>query len=283
MLYWVLVGFRGRNDAVLKQMVASILTRTWLLILEDYTKRELTFESDKLPALKGLAQYVTDLTQDQYVFGLWKSSLRLGLLWRTAPYECPSERRGRVLNRAPSWSWASVDGRVYFAFAGEKPLEIGNSRTNEVVDVTEAGKLVLEAQTVSLRRGRLPTADPWELTQFTRAYTYMSTAEKKPPMFDYEWVRSEDHRWFGWVAMDVGTKFENDETQQRDVEALLMRQQVLENKVKSVIECTPFDKSHVVLLVQKVEDSDNYERIGMGQIFECEELEESEKRRINIV
>ncbi|KAF3046912.1 hypothetical protein E8E12_007078 [Didymella heteroderae] len=283
MLYWMLVGFRGRNDIVLKQLVGSVLTRTWLQIVEDYTKRKLTFESDKLPALHGLAQYVIDLTRDQYLFGLWKSSLDLGLLWRTAPYENISERRGRVADRAPSWSWASVDGRVYFAFVGEKPLEIGTARITEVVEITTDGMLVMDAQIVSLRRGKLNTGDQWELKQFTRAYSYMSTAEKRPPMVAYEWVRGMNHEWFGWVAVDIGTKFEDDETQQQDVEALLMREQVLENKVKTVFASEPFKKSYLVLLVRKAEDGENYQRIGMGQIFACEDMDQAEKSRVRII
>ena len=87
----MLVGFRSRNEIVLKQLVGSVLTRTWLQIVEDYTKRNLTFESDRLPALQGLAQYVIGLTRDEYLFGLWKGSPDLGLLWRTAPYEHISE------------------------------------------------------------------------------------------------------------------------------------------------------------------------------------------------
>jgi len=170
MLHWMLVGFRGRNDIVLKQLVGAVLTRTWLQIIEDYTKRNLAFESDKLPALQGLAQYVIDLTRDQYIFGLWESSIELGLLWRTAPYESTGERRGRVADRAPSWSWASVDGRVYLAFVGEKPLEFGTDRITEVVDISADGNLVIDAQMVSLQRGKLNTADQWELKQFARAY-----------------------------------------------------------------------------------------------------------------
>lgn len=283
MLYWMLVGFRGRNDVVLKQMVSAVLTRTWLLIVEDYTKRNLTFESDKLPALQGLAQYVIDLTRDDYLFGLWKSSLDLGLLWRTAPYENIGERRGRVADRAPSWSWASVNGRVYFAFVGEKPLEVGTARITEVVNITADGKLVMDAQFVSLRRGKLNTGDPWELKQFARACSYMGTAEKSPPMFAYEWVRSSDHIWFGWVALDEGKKFEDDETQELEVKALLMRMQVLENKVKAVFESDPFEKSYVVLLLRRAREGGCCQRIGMGQIFACGDVEDLEQGRICII
>ncbi|KAF3004796.1 hypothetical protein E8E13_002980 [Curvularia kusanoi] len=283
MLYWMLVGFRGRNSTVVELLVSSVLNRTWLQIVEDYTKRNLTFESDKLPALQGLAQYVLDLTRDQYLFGLWKSSLDVGLLWRTAPYEDVSERRGRVADRAPSWSWASVNGRVYFAFVGERPIDIGTDRITDVVDITAEGMLIMDAQMVVLRRGQLATEDEWERNQFIRALAYTGTAEKPPPIAAYEWVRSSDRRWFGWVAMDEGRSFKDDDTQQQEVEALIMRMQILENKVKATFEGEPFKKSYAVLIVRKVPESDCYQRIGMGQIFVCGDFEDSEKSRIQIL
>jgi len=83
--------------------------------------------------------------------------------------------------------------------------------------------------------------------------------------------------------MDEGKKFEDDETQQQVVQALLMKNQVLENKVKAVFEVEPFKKSYVVLLIRKAEEGDCYQRIGMGQIFACEDVADVEKTRVCIV
>ena len=83
--------------------------------------------------------------------------------------------------------------------------------------------------------------------------------------------------------MDEGKKFEDDETQQQDVEALLMRIQVLENKVKAVFDAEPFEKSYVVLPVRRAPKGHFYQRIGMGQIFACEDVEDVEKTRVCIV
>lgn len=282
-LYWMLVSFRDRDSAVVKLLVSAVLNRTWLQIVEDYTKRNLTFESDKLPALQGLAQYVRALTRDRYLFGLWKTSLDIGLLWRTAPYKDVSERRGRAADRAPSWSWASVNGRVYFAFVGERPIEIGTDRITEVVDITTDGMLIMDAQRVVLRRGKLATEDEWERTQFIRAIAYAGGAEKSPPMVAYEWVRSSDRTWFGWVAMDEGASFEDDETQQREVEALLMRMHVLEDKAGVTFESEPFEKTYAVLIVRKAPERDCHQRIGMGQIFMCGDAKGLEKSRIHII
>jgi hypothetical protein len=87
----------------------DLLTR-WFEIVERYCKTDLTFETDKLPAISGLARYIRNHTGDQYCSGIWKSQFHLGLIW--AP---DSQGVKRALSsRAPSWSWASVDGPVQY-------------------------------------------------------------------------------------------------------------------------------------------------------------------------
>lgn len=78
----------------------------WYQVLWTYGPRKLTKPSDKLPALSGLARIFSERLDDEYLAGLWKKDLLEGLLWqglscrRVKPY------------RAPSWSWASMDGIV---------------------------------------------------------------------------------------------------------------------------------------------------------------------------
>lgn len=60
---------------------AEMTPHDWHIIVEEYTGRMLTEESDKLPALGGLAAIYRFATQDQYLFGLWRGSLATGLLW----------------------------------------------------------------------------------------------------------------------------------------------------------------------------------------------------------
>lgn len=84
----------------------------WYRMVEDYTARSITKDTDRLPALSGLARAVVRNTRGEYLAGLWKSGLLEGLLWCRA-------RPGQVLLPtpeyvAPSWSWASVAGPVQF-------------------------------------------------------------------------------------------------------------------------------------------------------------------------
>lgn len=84
--------------------------RRWRSIVEHYSRRQLTYASDKLPALSGLASHYARLTGHKYLAGLWHENLAQSLLWSLDP-----QLRVRALPpsyRAPSWSWASHDGEI---------------------------------------------------------------------------------------------------------------------------------------------------------------------------
>lgn len=96
----------------------------WYKAVELYTTRAITYAVDKLPALSALASRVAEQYDDQYLAGLWKTDLILGLLWYrvvrrkfrdlepTAPFQ--AARNGLQDYLAPSWSWASYPGAVQF-------------------------------------------------------------------------------------------------------------------------------------------------------------------------
>ncbi|KAH9218068.1 heterokaryon incompatibility protein-domain-containing protein [Leptodontidium sp. 2 PMI_412] len=79
----------------------------WLDIVEEYSMLALTKESDRLPALSGLAKYLSQRVQSIYLAGLWESSLAIGLLWHRCSVLYSSCFRDKLSN-VPSWSWASI-------------------------------------------------------------------------------------------------------------------------------------------------------------------------------
>lgn len=85
------------------------LSKYWSRILKDYTRRCFTNETDKLAALAGLAQDAQRLTGDEYCAGLWRSSLPIDLLWRR---KSPDFMATPSRFRAPTWSWAALDGQI---------------------------------------------------------------------------------------------------------------------------------------------------------------------------
>lgn len=84
----------------------------WYVMIEDYTRRGITAASDRLPALIGLVKAMTQCSKDDYMAGVWKSSLIEGLMWCGSQGAETLRHPGEYI--APSWSWASVAGAVQF-------------------------------------------------------------------------------------------------------------------------------------------------------------------------
>ncbi|KAK5651934.1 hypothetical protein OQA88_11476 [Cercophora sp. LCS_1] len=84
--------------------------RAYSELVERFTSCLLTFPLDKMVAFSGIAQHFQGFFPgDQYLAGVWRSQLPQALHWSThriRPCYRPDEYR------APSWSWASVEGPV---------------------------------------------------------------------------------------------------------------------------------------------------------------------------
>ncbi|KAF7547980.1 hypothetical protein G7046_g8839 [Stylonectria norvegica] len=84
----------------------------WYRIVDSYSASALTVPTDKLVACSGIAKRMADILQDDYVAGMWRRYLEGELLWMVSFNHQP-ERWARPREyRAPTWSWASVDGHV---------------------------------------------------------------------------------------------------------------------------------------------------------------------------
>ncbi|KAG8158538.1 hypothetical protein KVR01_011660 [Diaporthe batatas] len=93
---------------------ASTLYDHWYILVHDYAHRELTCETDRLPAMSGLARLVGETLGDQYLAGLWKGDILIGLSWESVPHTTfgLQHHLQRIREReyiAPSWSWAACD------------------------------------------------------------------------------------------------------------------------------------------------------------------------------
>jgi hypothetical protein len=99
------------------------LRERWYDILTEYTERSVTHEKDKLVALAAVSEEFHHTWSGQYLAGLWGQFLFDDLLWRRdvtsdfQPWLTLSLRPQKY--RAPSWSWASVEGKVLNPYGGE--------------------------------------------------------------------------------------------------------------------------------------------------------------------
>ena len=100
--------------------------RKWQNIVEMFSRRQLSFDSDRLTALSGLAHRFADMLQDcfdrpdTYRAGLWEGHLPAALLWETGEdRDFQSVDLKRLTRRprswrAPTWSWASLEAPVLY-------------------------------------------------------------------------------------------------------------------------------------------------------------------------
>ncbi|KAF9873404.1 hypothetical protein CkaCkLH20_09217 [Colletotrichum karsti] len=104
----------GQKKSSQKSVSASELLELWYNLVSRYSERNLTYQSDRLPAISAIAQEIASLLNDQYICGLWESDFLYGLLWSDGDPGADKSKRGpRPTSRPkPSWTWASHDGEV---------------------------------------------------------------------------------------------------------------------------------------------------------------------------
>jgi hypothetical protein len=104
---------------------------SWTEVVETYTRRKLSFMSDRLPAISGIAAAIHSSASGNYLAGQWSNFLLRGMAWFTDSTErfyngwsirYSSLRHDRYY--APSWSWASVTGPVSFWAHSDPILEV---------------------------------------------------------------------------------------------------------------------------------------------------------------
>lgn len=121
------------NELECRQMISNPLPRapsllgtdvSWCRIIEEYTRRKITKDTDRFPALSGLAEQYRKATGKTYLAGLWLEDLPFMLLWRLDP-DSEVWLESPTAYCAPSWSWASLKGPVdlvaYSLDEGDEP------------------------------------------------------------------------------------------------------------------------------------------------------------------
>jgi hypothetical protein len=91
----------------------------WRMIVQEFSLLSLSHSQDRLPALEGLAKEFSAKKMD-YLAGLWRDSLLQDLTWRATS---PLQERPKKW-RAPTWSWAAIDGSVTFELE-KRPKDAG--------------------------------------------------------------------------------------------------------------------------------------------------------------
>lgn len=104
-------GTRGDLDPALQ----------WRMIVMTFTSRQLTFGSDKMPAIAGAATIMPQAKTSRYLAGLWSETLLLDLMWQVMPWQVLARQKYESLayddkeGGPPTWSWASMNWGVVWS------------------------------------------------------------------------------------------------------------------------------------------------------------------------
>jgi hypothetical protein len=104
-------------------MKSASAYRDWDAVVELYSLGAISYPRDKLMAVSGLATVISARERhgpsDGYLAGLWQSSLPSHLLWTTEKVRKTQKGKESTvipsrykLYVAPSWSWASIEGKI---------------------------------------------------------------------------------------------------------------------------------------------------------------------------
>jgi len=135
----------------------------WRSLVENYTRRNLTVASDRLPALGGIAKKFEVAWKDNYLAGIWERQLLPSLSWRRSDKPDQPHYPALAEYRAPSWSWASIDGPVEFDIR----FDLGNARGMQakvhscIFDMDSKNKdaIVIEGYMIPVAQSHSPDED----------------------------------------------------------------------------------------------------------------------------
>lgn len=119
----------------------------WYWAMKDYSTRELTYARDRLPAVSGVAARFHATRNCDYYAGLWANDFPYCLGWFRHGHNDVESSAGAdwidaMHNGVPSWSWASIPGKVRWPHIMDNLLmkddKAASSRMNAHVQLLEA-------------------------------------------------------------------------------------------------------------------------------------------------
>ncbi|OTA53187.1 hypothetical protein K449DRAFT_222620 [Hypoxylon sp. EC38] len=111
------------------KLPVDIWFKIWSDMIIKYTMRKLTYGDDKLIAVQSIVNEMKEHVPEPYIdfAGVWQANILKDLLWR--PWAGIPTYPDKY--RAPSWSWASVDGGITIS----SPASIPDRRYGDDLEV----------------------------------------------------------------------------------------------------------------------------------------------------
>ncbi|TVY41898.1 hypothetical protein LSUB1_G002548 [Lachnellula subtilissima] len=100
----------------------------WMELVEPYSDRILTKHQDRLVAIVGVATFIQESIERRFLAGLWEVTLGWDLLWK-----CERPNWERKVRPVPTWSWASVEGKVTHEFTPDRTSARGTDAIKQTL------------------------------------------------------------------------------------------------------------------------------------------------------
>jgi hypothetical protein len=126
--------------------------RDWESLLQRYTESYLTYETDRLIALQGIANKLKKTRTGTYSFGTWTDDLPKLLFWIRRQISVKPKGPKNI----PSWSWASRSGSMLFWKTEYQFFLHQITATEGGVDIREDGSLKVCAPVQQIRVSPFP-------------------------------------------------------------------------------------------------------------------------------
>jgi len=235
----------------------------WASIVNEFTRRNITRGSDRLPALSGIAKQIQLETGDEYLAGLWKKDLRYDMLWKVSIlFSKETDEWKRPANyRAPSWSWASIEGPIEMNLKNNTHVKGPETRESrqmfEVLEAQVENDSLNPLGEVSGGYLRLRTVLR-EVTLRQRVDTEGESSDVDEPPWKRRLVRerylevfSQEGRYLGRCCLDFP----------EDIDG-----------TKASLWWLSVDEYHG-LLIMKLEKSKEYRRVGLAWVHQETDIE----------
>jgi hypothetical protein len=215
----------------------------WLQLVQTYSQLELTYKTDRLPALSGIASLVASKTKDTYIAGLWKQDIAAGLLWYVWP--CQPATTTYV---APSWSWASVTSAWTLDPARRRFVNL------KIIDV----------------HAELSTSNPYG--EISAARLTVSGPLKR--CITKQLIK-KGHRYYVFKGEKLNVRFALDTGLKRDIKSLrfwcldcTVAKELDIEMARSTQRRETFFRPHGLMLLRLDEEQHVYKRIGAFEVFD---------------
>lgn len=245
----------------------------WWGLLQNYSRRDLTRATDRLPAISGIAQSIQHHIADRYLAGHWESSLVKSLCWYVTPMAKIRPRPSPLEYIAPTWSWASPNLPVQFifwAFNGgpilENPKPIAKLVGHKIIPKGQGpfsqvrhGCIRLSGKMCTIT---LPKYDP----ESSRPYHFNLAGWKFSDPIDFSNLDNLPIRY-----VDLDRQLEYGSRQLRCFQICQLDRLFM-----------PWKKTYGALVLESTEQPDQFKRLGWARLVSTD-FEGSEEREIELI